>query len=164
MLSLGTTLLIFLLVAFSLKVTGRLPRLALSSGILSASMLAVSQRVLICNLVRRTWSNSLRAELVIVDGGALPDEYRERDVIDAGSTALRSDLDDPSMLNRLAVILRHYDRVVISWTSDRKAEWAQVLKGANIQGEIIVPELGELGPLAIQQLNGVATVVVSRGP
>jgi lipopolysaccharide/colanic/teichoic acid biosynthesis glycosyltransferase len=162
--SLAATMLIFLLVVFSLKVTGRVPRLGLSTGILSTAVLAVSQRVLLCHLVRRTWGQSLRAELVIVDGGPIPDEYRGSDVIDAGATALRSDIDDPYMLNRLAMVLSHYDRVVISCAPDRKTEWAQVLKGANIQGEIIVPELGELGPLAIQQLSGVATVVVSRGP
>ncbi|WP_233222277.1 exopolysaccharide biosynthesis polyprenyl glycosylphosphotransferase [Allosphingosinicella deserti] len=163
-LSLAATMLIFLLAVFSLKVTGQLPRLALSTGILASAVLAVSQRVLICHLVRRTWGNSLRAELVIVDGGPVPDAYRGSAVIDAGSSALRSDIDDPYMLNRLAMVLRHYDRVIISCAPDRKTEWAQVLKGANIQGEIVVPELSELGPLAIQQLSGVATVVVSRGP
>ncbi|QAY79905.1 exopolysaccharide biosynthesis polyprenyl glycosylphosphotransferase [Sphingosinicella sp. BN140058] len=162
--SLAATMLIFLLVVFSLKVTGRVPRLALSTGILSTTVLAITQRVLICHLVRRTWGTSLRAELVIVDGGAVPEHYRGCDVLDAGAAALRSDIDDPYMLNRLAMVLSHYDRVVISCAPDRKTEWAQVLKGANIQGEIIVPELGELGPLAIQQLSGVATLVVSRGP
>ncbi|UIJ47332.1 exopolysaccharide biosynthesis polyprenyl glycosylphosphotransferase [Sphingomonas cannabina] len=164
LLSFAATALIFLLAVFSLKVTGRLPRFALSIGVISTVVVLISQRLLICHIVRRTCGDKLEAELVIVDGGTVPDECLGSDIIDAGTMALRSDLDDPYMLNRLGTILRHYDRVVISCTPDRKAEWAQVLKGANILGEIIVPEMSELGPLAVHDLGGTPTVVVSRGP
>jgi exopolysaccharide biosynthesis polyprenyl glycosylphosphotransferase len=163
-LSLAATMLIFLLVLFSLKVTGHLPRLALSVGIVCATILVVVQRVLVCHVVRRNYGDRLVAELVIVDGGTIPELSRGSDVIDASAAALRSDLDDPYMLNRLGMILRNYDRVVISCAPERKAEWAQVLKGANIQGEIVVPEIGELGPLAVHTLAGITTIVVSRGP
>ncbi|HVJ00953.1 MAG TPA: exopolysaccharide biosynthesis polyprenyl glycosylphosphotransferase [Sphingomonas sp.] len=164
LLSLAGTMLLFLLVVFSLKVTGRLPRFALSLGILSTVALVISQRLLVCHLVQRSCGGRLHAELVIVDGGNVPDHCLGSDIIDARTASLRSDLDDPYMLNRLGTVLRDYDRVVICCAPERKGEWAQVLKGANIQGEIIVPELGELGPLAIHQLSGVTTVVVSRGP
>lgn len=164
LLSLAGTLLLFLLVVFSLKLTGRLPRFALSFGITVTLVLILSQRLLICQLVRQLYGDKLNAELVILDGGNLPDNFLGDDVIDAGAAALRSDLDDPYMLNRLGTIFRDYDRVVISCAPERKAEWAQVLKGANIQGEIVVPEIGELGPLAVHQAGGLPTVVVSRGP
>jgi polysaccharide biosynthesis protein PslA len=164
LLSVAATMLLFLLVVFSLKVTGQLPRFALSMGIVSGVVLILSQRILLCHLVRRAYGDRLHTELVIVDGGNVPDAWLGSDIIDAGVAALRSDLDDPYMLNRLGTLLRHYDRVVISCAPERKSEWAQVLKGANIQGEIIVPEIGELGPLAVHQLSGVTTVVVSRGP
>jgi len=162
--SIAATLLLFLLVVFSLKVTGRMPRFALSLGIVATVTLILSQRVLLCHLVQRVYAGQLHTELVIVDGGNVPDAYLGSDIVDAGVAALRSDLDDPYMLNRLGTLLRHYDRVVISCAPERKVEWAQVLKGANIQGEIIVPEIGELGPLAVHQLSGTTTVVVSRGP
>ena len=164
LLSLSAMMLIFLLVVFSLKVTGRLPRLALSVGIVSTVVLVLSQRLLICQLVRQSFANRLDAGLLIVDGGSVPEDCADNDIIDARSAALRSDLDDPYMLNRLGTIFRHYDRVVISCAPERKAEWAQLLKGANVQGEIVVPEIGELAPLAVHQLSGVTTVVVSRGP
>lgn len=164
MISLGTTLLVFLLAVFALKLAATLPRFALVVGVSSAATLILAQRILIAEFVRRTYHGKLNAELVIVDGGNVPDQCLGSDIIDAGSAKLRSDLDDPYMLNRLAKIFRHYDRVIISCAPERKAEWAQVLKGANILGEIIVPEMGELGPLAIHQLSGTPTVVVSRGP
>ncbi|WP_404337290.1 exopolysaccharide biosynthesis polyprenyl glycosylphosphotransferase [Sphingomonas sp. MMS12-HWE2-04] len=164
LLSISTTLLIFFLVVFSLKLTGHLPRFALSMGIAATVTLMLTQRLLLCYAVWRSCGGKLEAELVIVDGGNVPDQCLGSDVIDARNAALRSDLDDPYMLNRLGKILRHYDRVVISCAPERKTEWAQVLKGANIQGEIIVPEIAELGPLAVHKLSGVTTVVVSRGP
>lgn len=164
MLSLGTTMLIFLLVVFSLKVTGRLPRLAISVGILSTVGIVLAQRLLLCSIVRQAYGANLQTELVIVDGGNIPDACLGSDVIDASSAALRSDLDDPYMLDRLGSVFRHYDRVVISCAPERKSEWAQVLKGANVLGEIIVPEVGELAPLAVHHIGGVPTMVVSRGP
>lgn len=164
LISVCATMLLFLLVAFSLKVTGSLPRFALSLGIASAVFLIVAQRVLICSLVQRSCGGRLHSELVIVDGGNVPDAYLGGDIIDASMSALRSDLDDPYMLHRLGTIFQHYDRVVISCAPERKKEWAQLLKGANILGEIIVPEIGELAPLSVHQLNGVTTMVVSRGP
>lgn len=164
LLSLAGTMLLFLLVAFSLKVTGQLPRFALSLGILTSTGLMIAQRLLICHGVQRAFNGRLQAELVIVDGGNVPDQCLASDIIDAGPAALRSDLDDPYMLNRLGTVLRDYDRVVICCAPERKSEWAQVLKGANIQGEIVFPDLGELGPLAIHQLGGTTTVVVSQGP
>jgi lipopolysaccharide/colanic/teichoic acid biosynthesis glycosyltransferase len=164
LISVSATMLLFLLVTFSLKVTGSLPRFALSLGIASSVFLIVAQRVLICSLVQRSCGGRLHSELVIVDGGNIPDAYLGGDIIDASMTALRSDLDDPYMLHRLGTIFQHYDRVVISCAPERKKEWAQLLKGANILGEIIVPEIGELAPLSVHQLNGVTTVVVSRGP
>src|SRR5690606_30732639 len=68
------------------------------------------------------------------------------------------------MLHRLGMVLRDFDRVVISCPAERKADWAQMLKGANILGEIVVPELAPMAPLAVQNCRGVATLVVARGP
>lgn len=163
LLSFATVLLIFLLVAFSLRVTGRLPRFAIGMGMISALMVLVAQRLLISHLVRRTFGR-LQAELVIIDGANVPSSLLNRDVIDARTAGLRTDLDDPYMLDRLGKVLQDYDRVVISCAPERKPEWAQALKGVNIMGEIIVPELAELAPLTTRQAGGVTTVVVSWGP
>jgi lipopolysaccharide/colanic/teichoic acid biosynthesis glycosyltransferase len=62
------------------------------------------------------------------------------------------------------MLLRDFDRVVISCPLERKADWAQMLKGGNILGEIIVPELDPMAPLAVQSHRGVSTLVVARGP
>src|SRR3546814_11897851 len=82
LISFATTLLIFLLAAFSLRVTGQVPRLALGMGMVTAVTLLVVQRLLICRIVRRVFGE-MTAELVIVDGANLPPSYLKRDIIDA---------------------------------------------------------------------------------
>lgn len=158
------TLLIFLLVVFSLKATGDLSRLGISTGILCSGALLALQRLLIVQSVRRNFSDNLFAQLLIIDDGAIPDDVTGMVLVDAAAAGIRADLDDPYMLHRLGTLLRDYDRVVISCPGDRKADWAQMLKGANILGEIIVPELDPMAPLAVRNCRGVPTLVVARGP
>lgn len=163
LISFATTLLVFLLVAFSLRVTGKVPRFAVGMGMVTAVMLLVAQRLLICYLVRRAFGQ-MTAELVIVDGANLPAAYLGRDIVDARASGLRTDLDDPYMLDRLGTVLQDYDRVTIVCAPAHKAEWARALKGVNILGEIVMPEIAELGPLTTRQWGGVTTLVVSWGP
>lgn len=163
LLTFATTLLIFLLAAFSLRVTGKVPRLALGSGMMTALSLLIAQRLLVCHFVRVAFGK-MTAELVILDGANLPVSLLNRDVIDARVAGLRTDLDDPYMLDRLGTLLRDYDRVMIACTPERKAEWARALKGVNIVGEIVMPEIAELEPLTTRRWGGVTTLVVSWGP
>ncbi|HEX7741539.1 MAG TPA: sugar transferase, partial [Sphingobium sp.] len=130
------TLLIFLLVVFSLKATGHLSRLGISAGILCSGTLLVLQRLLIVHAVRRNFSDNLFAQLLIVDDGMIPHDVSGMTIVDAAASGIKADLDDPYMLHRLGTLLRDYDRVVISCPADRKADWAQMLKGGNILGEI----------------------------
>jgi exopolysaccharide biosynthesis polyprenyl glycosylphosphotransferase len=163
LLSFATTLFVFLLVAFSLRMTGKVPRFAVGMGMVTAATLLVAQRLLVCHIVQRAFGQ-LTAELVIVDDANLPPSYLGRDIMDARASGLRTDLDDPYMLDRLGTVLQDYDRVTIVCAPERKVEWARALKGVNIFGEIVMPEIAELGPLTTRQSGGVTTLVVSWGP
>ena len=163
-LALAGTLLIFLLTLFSLKATGQLSRLGISSGIICSATLLVLQRLFIVRAVRRNFSDNLFAQLLIIDSGTIPDDVSGMVIVDAEAAGIKADLDDPYMLHRLGTLLRNFDRVVISCPADRKTDWAQMLKGGNILGEIIVPELDSMAPLAVQNHRGVSTLVVARGP
>lgn len=163
LISFATTLFVFLLVAFSLRMTGKVPRFAVGMGMVTALVLLVAQRLLICHIVRRAFGQ-LTAELVILDGANVPTSYLHRDIIDARASGLLTDLDDPYMLDRLGTVLQDYDRVTIVCAPERKVEWTRALKGVNIFGEIVMPELAALGPLTARQWGGVTTLVVSWGP
>jgi lipopolysaccharide/colanic/teichoic acid biosynthesis glycosyltransferase len=67
------------------------------------------------------------------------------------------------MLDRLGRFLNHVDRVVVACVPERRAIWASALKGANIRGEVLAPELTDLGALGIDRCGDCATMVVSAG-
>ena len=71
---------------------------------------------------------------------------------------------NPHMYDRLASALRQADRVVVSCEPEKRAAWVHALQGANVQAEILAPELVALGPLMLARFNGEPTLVVARGP
>ena len=68
------------------------------------------------------------------------------------------------MYDRLGVALRDTDRVIVSCAPDRRIIWVDALKGANVQAEILVPELAETRPMAVAHYAGSPTIVVTKGP
>jgi lipopolysaccharide/colanic/teichoic acid biosynthesis glycosyltransferase len=54
--------------------------------------------------------------------------------------------------------------VVVRCAIERRHFWTQALKGADVQGELLAPELADLNPLDCGFHRGTPTVVVSRGP
>ena len=102
-------------------------------------------------------------QLVINDGGRrieLPHTY----MIDAGEHGLVPDIGDPHALNRIGTFLRHMDRVTISCAPERRSAWAMILKGANIQAEIIDDEVLALGVVSALRTPQYGALVVAVGP
>nr|WP_234832037.1 sugar transferase [Sphingobium yanoikuyae] len=122
------------------------------------------QRSLMAYAVRRCFGNQLFAEILILDGIARPNDCGAAAVIDARQIGLRPEEDDPHKLHQLGVLLRDYDRAIILCPAARRASWAEILKGSNVQGEVVVPEVGETAPLAVGTWLDTSTLVVSRGP
>ena len=74
---------------------------------------------------------------------------------------------DPSSLSpagydRFAKAIEFADRVVVHCPIERRHYWAQALKGADVQGEVVTPEFAELNPLGCGFYGGVPTLIVSR--
>lgn len=84
--------------------------------------------------------------------------------IDAVQAGLAPDISDPRALDRVGRLLKRADRVVIACTPERRAAWAAVVKGANIRGEIVTPELDALGSLGAASFAGQPTLIVAVGP
>ena len=158
------TLLTFSLVFFALKVTGTLPPSAVFAVLLCTGGLLLLQRFMIVRVISRHLGSRLIAELIIADECLPPDDPGRAAIVRADLAGLQPDLQDPFMLHRLGVLLRDYDRVVIACPEKRKAAWAHVLRGSGIQGEIVVPGIDGIAPLAVGEWRGASTLVVSRGP
>lgn len=84
-----------------------------------------------------------------------------------GEVAIRADVagieprsDDPAMLDRLGALLTRCDQVVIACSSERRVAWADALKGASIDVEVLTPELTRFGALAMGEFHGETTLQV----
>ncbi|MEO6091466.1 MAG: exopolysaccharide biosynthesis polyprenyl glycosylphosphotransferase [Novosphingobium sp.] len=76
---------------------------------------------------------------------------------------------DPSSLSpagydRFAREIEFADRVVVHCPVERRHYWAQALKGADVQGELVTPEFVALAPMGCGSHVGQPTLVVTRGP
>lgn len=150
------------LVAYFLKSGEYISRLALFLGIFLGAFLLVGLRSVFHYRTRRRHGADLHSEVIIVDDCTF-NAPEGAFVLDAAEIGLRCDLRDPLMLDRIGKLLKPADRVVIACPAERRREWAMVLKGANIRGEVFSGELTELGPLGVGNFAGGTTVVVATG-
>ena len=152
-----------ILVAFFLQNSTDLPRLTVAAGsLLSLILLGTGRYVIVRHMAELVGGNPFSVAL-ICDG--VPMRPRGANlVIFASELEIDPDRHDPTMYDRLATSLQSADRVVVSCPADRRVAWVHLLKGANIQSEIIVPELGEFAPLGVGVHAGEPTIVVANGP
>lgn len=152
-----------LFVGFFLKASGGLSRLAFGIGAGSSALLLVMGRTAFAMVAPRLIGANPLSEVVIVDGIEIdrdPGTFH----LDAAAANLEPDIADPMMLDRLGRYLRNVDRVVIACPPERRFEWAMVLKGANVGGEVLAPELNALGAIGTGHHAGDMTMRVSCGP
>jgi lipopolysaccharide/colanic/teichoic acid biosynthesis glycosyltransferase len=153
------------LMAFFMKVSAEWSRLTFVSGV-GLSLIAIGAcRYMLVRHARHVLGNDPYHVMHIFDGVEPddPDRVRGKALI-YSSDMLNPDRLDPSTYDRLAKEIRDADRVIIHCVEANRKIWAKVLKGANVQGEVIAPELSDLQPLGIAQRTGVPTLIVSRGP
>jgi exopolysaccharide biosynthesis polyprenyl glycosylphosphotransferase len=116
-------------------------------------------------ILRRRWGHNPINVLVINDGGPpvdLPHTYR----ITAAELSLNPALDDPHTLDQFARCVRNMDQVIVSCTPERRLDWARVLKGSGVHGEVLSEFMREIGALGVIQRDeiGITTLLVSTGP
>ncbi len=154
---------VVLLVAFYLKSSAELSRLVTGMGTVFGVGLLTVSRFGFASLAKRRIGTSPISELLIIDGVA----YANRPAIatiDAQLVGLRPDSFDPLMVDRLGRYLNGVDRVVVACEPERRRRWAMLLKGANIEGEVLSPECDELDAIGIGSFHGHTTLAVSCGP
>ncbi len=105
----------------------------------------------------------VRNDLIINDGGpvvSLPGAIE----VSADALGIRADLDDPGVLDRVGSVLRNIDRVVVSCPIERRAVWAMLLKGVNIEGEVLDEQVRQLGAQGARVIGEHGMLLVSVGP
>lgn len=150
-----------LLAVYFLKASGDFSRLAFGLGLAAAFAAIFCQRFLLALLSRHVLGISPMTEIVISDNVEV--EPAGRFVIDAKRYRLAPRIDDPAMMHRLGCVLKDADRVVVACAPKDRQRWALALKGADVNAEVLAPELDDLGPLKLGMLGGQTTLQVATG-
>jgi exopolysaccharide biosynthesis polyprenyl glycosylphosphotransferase len=150
-------------IIFYLKAGANFSRAVVAIGTAGSLFFVCAGRWLFGRWATRRYEGRFTREVLIVDG--VPDYASHGDiVIFAEKAKISPATDDPHLLDRVGRLLKHCDRVVLACPPERRRAWAAMLKGHEIDVEMLIPELDELGPLAIGRLDGTSTLRVSSGP
>ncbi|MBR0552094.1 exopolysaccharide biosynthesis polyprenyl glycosylphosphotransferase [Stakelama marina] len=152
-----------LLIVFFTKTSTAFPRLTIGAGSVGAFFLMATMRYyFVRNLERAIGGNPFQS-LLIVDGDARKPNSPFTSVIQA-DRRLDPNLNAPELYGHMAASARSADRIVVACPPERRAAWARVLKGADIQGEIYMPELSVFKPLGMENVRGETSLIVAAGP
>jgi lipopolysaccharide/colanic/teichoic acid biosynthesis glycosyltransferase len=148
---------------FSLKIGEDFSRLVFGSGaLLSVAAIAIG-RLSIGRRIGERHEWAFRKEVLLIDEvETLP--VGKQQVIDARRLGIEPALDDPLMLDRLARALDSCERVIVSCPADRRSGWSRMLAGANVDVEMLVPELDSVGALGLRRHGTHSTLLVGCGP
>lgn len=152
-----------LLLSFYLRAEVAMSRTIISLGAVFGAALIVVARLWLHRFSMRAAGSETVSTLVIADGAEIATTDQTL-VVDAGLQGLTPNSFDPHMLDRFGALVRRAERVVIACPVDRRLEWAAVLRGANVQGEIVTTELAALGSFRVSVFAEQPTLIVSVGP
>lgn len=163
LLALGVSVAAVTFITFYARSAAEYSRSLFTIGVVLSALFVLVNRVLMRRVVRWRCGVSVINQLVIDDGGpniTLPGAFH----VSAQSFALTPALDDPNALDRIGMIIRNADRVVISSVPERRACWSIILKGANVAGEVVDDTVLELSAQGARIANGHGLLLVSVGP
>ena len=150
-------------VAFYTKSSHEFSRVLFTLGVFLAGLTIVWLRLQMRAFVRWRCGENVVNLLVIDDGGTALDLPGARRA-DAARLGLVPALDDPVALDRIGLVLRGVDRVVVSCAPERRGAWAAILKGANIDGEVLDDTVASLGAQGARIDGDHGFLRVSVGP
>lgn len=150
--------------AFFAKSNAEFSRVVFTVGTLGSMALILASRVVAARLILRWWGPSGVNKLVIMAGGpefTLPHAFQ----LDAMEHGLRPDIDDPAALDRLSKYMRNMDQVIVSCPVSQGHQWAEVLKGTGLHGEVVHEHTRDIRALGVvhHDTAGVSALLVSAG-
>lgn len=132
-------------VAFYTKSSHEFSRVLFTLGVILAALAIVWLRLQMRAFVRWHCGAQVLNLLVIDDGGATALDLPGARRADAARLGLVPALDNPVALDRIGALLRGTDRVIVCCPPERRGAWAAILKGANIDGEVLDDTVASLG-------------------
>ena len=161
--ALGISAGVVVFIAYYTKSSATFSRVLFTAGTVLSAAILCWMRLQMRAFVKWRCGTRIINELLIDDGGpriALPGAM----LANAAQLGLVPALDDPIALNRIGTVLKAIDRVVVTCPPERRAAWARLLKGANINGEVVDDAVAELGAHGARTVGGHGFLRVSIGP
>lgn len=162
--SLAYALFVVLSVAFFLKSSEHISRLLLGASAATALPLMLGVRWLFAGHSRKVTGGQFYDQLLILDGAPPPADAGEAQIADAGILHITPDVTDPQAMNRFGMLAKPFDRVIIATVPERRESWAQALKGAHVDGEILLEGNSAVGAIGLRSFADRTTILVSRKP
>jgi exopolysaccharide biosynthesis polyprenyl glycosylphosphotransferase len=153
-----------LLVIFFFKSADNVSRLSIGLGTLATVLMLGMARVAFGRHVRQATEGQLINELVIIDDAPAPENMGTAQVVSARQLHLEPDLNNPEMLHRFGALAKSFDRILIASAPERQVKWALLLKGADIDGDILMDQANDVGAIGVGNFCGTETMQVSRKP
>lgn len=150
-------------ITFYARSSGDYSRMIFTAGVVIAALLVTINRLAMRRIVRWRCGSNVINQLVIDDGGpalTLPGAFH----VSAKSFLLNPTLDDPHALDRIGMVIRNADRVIISSVPERRADWSIILRGANVAGEVVDNTVLELSAQGARIVGRHGLLQVSVGP
>lgn len=150
-------------IAFYTRSSITLSRMLLTSGVLGSAVILIFLRYQMRTFVVWRCGATVINALTIRDGGppvALPGSHK----VDIQRLGITPALNDPVSLHRIGLLLSGIDRVTVSCPPERRKTWATILRGANIEGEVIDDAVAELAAHGARIAAGHGLLRVSAGP
>jgi lipopolysaccharide/colanic/teichoic acid biosynthesis glycosyltransferase len=148
---------------FSLKVGEDFSRLVFGIGSVIALGTMAAVRLALGEAIGRRYGWRFRREILILDGLEASGSGNEI-VIDASSEGLHPALDDPEALDRLGRLLHRSERAIVACLPERREAWTRALAGANVDVEILAPELSGIPAIGLRRHGSVPSLLVGCGP
>jgi polysaccharide biosynthesis protein PslA len=149
--------------AFAFKASEQMSRAVVALGATASLFSLAFLRYILVSKIAKTIGRTVLRTTVILDGD-FPVPIENCSVIRVTPEFFDPLRRDQAAYERLTNALQGTDRVVIACDSARRSIWACTIKGLDIQGEILAPELGDLGPLGVARYLDDLTLVIARGP
>jgi exopolysaccharide biosynthesis polyprenyl glycosylphosphotransferase len=152
-----------IMLLFYMKVSVQFSRAIFALATCLSVAFLVGGRIALVRFMGRKHKWCFTNDLVIVDGIYF-EAQPGQSTVQAAQLGIEPRTDDPLVLDHLNALLDRCDRLVIACSPDRRAQWAQALKGTALDVEILAPELALMGAVSLRSLNGQQTLVVSSSP
>jgi len=150
-------------IAFLAKSSTAYSRIFFVGGVTLSTLLVFWTRTQMRSFVTWRCGATVQNELVINDGGPEIDMPGAIQVC-ARAMRLTPNLRDPHALDRIGLVLRNIDRVVVSCPVEKRVDWAMMLKGANVEGEVLDEQVVKLGAQGARVAQNQGLLLVSAGP